>query len=140
MSEHVTITGNDLFPYRQFPEDLSPVSAVVEVDRPWLATVKEVLPTDAPASAKPWCCYVRTVIFYEQPWREVAGNYADHGKIETLLCGHDVIRIGDDIFELHGGAVSHDGERWIMTRRARRRPKLGYGGRLPPSPHTEKEG
>jgi hypothetical protein len=43
----------------------------------------EPLSTSAPIHARPYCCYVRTVIFYEYPYRVVDGCYAQHDKIDT---------------------------------------------------------
>jgi hypothetical protein len=120
----VQIAGNELFPYRDFPEDVTSISAVIDPERPWLATVTEILDTKAPPDARPYCCYLQTVIFYVRPWQVVDGNYAEHDRLETKLNGHDFLRIGGEVFELYGGEVSHDGKRWIMTHGARRRTLL----------------
>lgn len=114
--------GNTMFPYREQPVDLRAVTATIDPDHPWLATVVERLDTDAPATANPYCCYLRTVIFYERPWRYLKDKheYASYGRCETVLI-EDWLYLDGEVFELCGGKVSHDGDGWIMTRRARRK-------------------
>lgn len=43
----------------------------------------EPIATTAPKDAQPYCCYIRTVMFYEQPYRVVDGMYAKHDQVET---------------------------------------------------------
>lgn len=117
----IRVVTNTIFRYRELPVDCSAISAVIDPDRPWLAEVVEKLPTDAPKSAKPWCCYSQTVIFYEAPWREVGGNFAEHDQLETVLHSEDIIEIDGSNFELLGRSVlwrKDDG--WTMQGKARR--------------------
>lgn len=122
MSEAQAIycSHNSLFPYRELPKDLSNITVEIDDERPWLATVTEALDTKAPAQAQPYCCYVNTVIFYEKPYRDVGGRFAEYGRIETVLEGNDVLNIEGELFELMGGTVSWQNSQWVMTRNARR--------------------
>ncbi|MEO0870391.1 MAG: hypothetical protein AAFY19_00320 [Pseudomonadota bacterium] len=122
-TDRLAVATSSMFPYRKFPSDLSALTVDLDDGSPWLATVVERLDTDAPASARPWCCYTKTVIFYEQPWRVLPDRraYAEHDRVETVLDGEDILTINGVQFELLGGIVSHDGAGWIMTRRARKR-------------------
>ena len=117
----LTVTGNALFPFRPpFLGDLSDCVVFRDPDRPWLAEIVEPLLTDAPENASPWCCYLQTVIFYEQPWRKCRGEFAKHDQIETRLAGDDIVLIDREKFRLFGGKVRWSDGRWVMTNSARR--------------------
>lgn len=80
-----------------------PLIIVEPQDKPWLLTVWELLPTKAPCPDKtqPYCCYVRTVIFYlkpyvVRPWHHIVnwrgkyeasapGCFEEWGRVEYVL-------------------------------------------------------
>lgn len=105
----------------------------------------EPLPTAAPRQARPYCCYVRTVIFYKHPLTVVRsgpnkGMYAEWDRVDTIWdsLGHrwtqadigwnslaplvlffDPAR-GPEVYELAGGTVvwreGLTGQGWQMQR------------------------
>ena len=120
IAQEISCPTNSFFPYRELPSDLSNITVEVDDERPWLATVTEVLNTAAPANAQPYCCYINTVIFYEKPYREIDGRYAEHDSLKTVLEGNDILRADGELFELYGGEVKHIDGRWVMVRNARK--------------------
>ena len=119
----LTILGSKLFRYRfhgEAPPDISDLVLVPRPTAPWLAEIEDPLPVDAPASAQPWCCYSDTIIFYEQPYRVVEGNYADHGRCRTRFKLEDVLGLGGDQWLVQSGSVAWSGGRWVMVWRLRR--------------------
>lgn len=112
--------GNALFPYAKPPGDLSKLIAT-RLERPWLLRIDEPLATDAPAVARPHCCYLRTVIFYEDPYRVTdGGNYAEWDRAETLLRLDDLIEFEGETFKVLSGRVQRIDDRWTMRFNARR--------------------
>jgi hypothetical protein len=103
--------------------------------------VWEPLPTKAPGPDKtlPYCCYLRTVIFYHRPyivrpfstlWRGRLGrlqadrsgrSFQEWDKVETRLGWDDLVEFEGEIFEVGGGHVVWCDRRWWMCRGARRR-------------------
>ena len=122
-AKEISVPTNSFFPYRDLPSDLSNVTVEIDDERPWLATVTEVLNTTAPQNAQPYCCYINTVIFYEKPYREVDGRYAEHDSLKTVLEGNDVLRADGELFDLLGGTVVWQDGRWVMVRNAHRRKR-----------------
>ncbi|MBM1816249.1 hypothetical protein [Pseudosulfitobacter pseudonitzschiae] len=113
--------SNAFFPYREgYPVDLSETEIERDVDSPWFITIKEVLLTDAPGSAKPLCCYINEVIFYEHPHRVVDGNSASYGSVRTRLILEDRIEFEDEIFICFSQRVAYLGGSWVSLTRARR--------------------
>ncbi|MBO6755788.1 MAG: hypothetical protein JJ902_05645 [Roseibium sp.] len=131
-------------PYdKRFPSELT--DCVVTRQKPWLLTIREPLQTKAPAppKAQPFCCYIRTIIFYHSPyiispfggfWRDSSGalrrsqpgSFIQWDEIKSRLCGRDVIEFEGEQFDMGSGQVfwmSVQGQRrrWWMTRQARRR-------------------
>ena len=118
---------------------------LVERPKPWRLAVWEPLATKAPspALAKPYCCYIQTVIFYHRPYvlrlarryyrsrkggslRLDGKSYEQWDQIETRLHTGDVVSFEDELFDLEGGRVvwgaSPGGHRrWWMEHSARRR-------------------
>ncbi len=96
------------------------------------------LPTNAPSNAQPYCCYLNTIIFYEQPFRVIEegpgkGGYAEWDCIETPwnLLGYRIfekepgwfqlaplVRCEGEWWELLPGQVCWRNERWEMQWRA----------------------
>jgi hypothetical protein len=82
---------------------------------PNTATVVEPISVDAPASARPHCCYIRTIIFYEQPFRVVVppkadgtvGQFAEHGRFEHHFTWNDVLEFDGERWHVGGGRVAH---------------------------------
>lgn len=126
-----------LNPFRGDTLDLS--DCLVARPRPFRLVIWEPLLTKAPAppKARPWCCYIRTVIFYHFPyvlelrqprWRDWEGRlhagargYQEWDQIETRLTWDDVVRFEDEDFVVGGGTVVWKRRRWWMVRHARRR-------------------
>lgn len=114
----LTITSrrtNLYFPYKtDWPDDLSDC----RVDRmaPWRLVIWEPLHTTAPGPSRayPFCCYVKTVIFYHRDGLE------EHDRIETRLSWEDVVEYDCDLFSIGGGAIQWLDGRWWMERNARR--------------------
>jgi len=125
---------------------------LVSRPRPWLLVIWEPLLTKAPAppKAEPFCCYIKTVIFYHspyivRPWKRLyrgAGDrlracragFEEWDKIETRLTWDDLVVFNGETFQIGGGTVVWAKRRWWMRRGARRyrAPK-----RIPtPSPFT----
>jgi len=108
-------------------------------ERPWLLDIWEPINTKAPSPSRclPYCCYVRTVIFYHRPyvqkpptgWRDQqgrfhrseGGSFADYGQVETRLSWDDVVEFDGEQFEIGGGTVVWRLGRWWAYRWARRR-------------------
>ena len=120
-SASIVVSGNTVFPHRApLGGDLSDCSVVRDPDRPWLAVIIEPLLTDAPETARPWRCLMRTVVFYEEPLRLTGGNWAEHDRIETRITSYDVIHIDGETFEIRGGGVIWRDGRWVMFHNARK--------------------
>lgn len=107
------------------------------VERPWLLQIWEPLATKAPAppKARPYCCYIRTVIFHHFPhilrgphpvlsghrwYWEPRGGFQQWDQIETRLSWDDLVAFEGDRFEIAGGTVVWRRRRWWMARWARR--------------------
>lgn len=118
----ITVSKNSFFPFKtDFPKDLSDCE-VVQI-QPWLIEIIEPLDVTAPGpeAASPHCCYIRTVIFYEKPWRLIPGSgFAEHDRIDARLQNHDLADFEGHRFEIYSGRAEWDGARWIMRHRARR--------------------
>jgi len=108
--------------------DLSDCLAVQVPTHPWFLIVWEPLPTDAPGPhlVQPYCCYARTVIFYDRSWTvdPAHGGFKDYGKIETRLsCWTDALRFNGEEFTSGGGRVVWRQNRWWMLHWARRKSR-----------------
>lgn len=119
------------------PDYLADCLALRTDERPWLLRIWEPLPTKAPAppKARPYCCYIRTVIFYHFPhivrgphpshwgrrwhWNK-SGGFLEWDQIETRLSWDDVVSFEGERFEIQGGHVVWRRRRWWMARWARR--------------------
>lgn len=111
---------NNFFPYKhEYPADLS--DCRVNRMRPWRITIWEPLPTTAPGVSKadPWCCYIKTVIFYDR----FSGDEID--RLDTRLQWDDVVTFDGDEWEVGGGKVQWIEGRWWMERWARRIAQTG---------------
>lgn len=118
--EHVSWSGP--FDSRPTP-DLSDCLARTLPGRPWLLQLWEPIHTKAPSPARcqPYCCYIRTVIFYHRPYivdRHHGFTWFD--KVETRLSWDDVVEFEGTQFTISGGSVNWDGKRWWMKRTCRR--------------------
>lgn len=118
--------------------DLSDCLAERLPDRPWLLQLWEPLHTKAPSPAhcQPYCCYIRTVIFYHRPyisrggkpwrsngrwqWISAPSGFVEFDKVETRLSWDNVVSFDDDHFKIGGGRVVWRNKRWWMMRSARR--------------------
>jgi hypothetical protein len=111
---------------------------LVSRPKPWLLVIWEPLQTKAPAPPKaaPYCCYIKTVVFYHspyivRPWKRLyrgAGNrlqacragFEQWDQIETRLTWDDLVAFEGETFELGGGTVVWAKRRWWMRHGARR--------------------
>ena len=101
---------NIMFPFRfqerGFP-DLADLVVEVDPDRHWIAEIEEPLDVSAPARSSPWCCYIRTVIFY--------GPTGEEDRCETRLQINDVLRDGEERWQVWSGSVAWTKGRWHMV-------------------------
>jgi hypothetical protein len=109
--------------------------------RDWLLVMWEPLHTKAPgpSRASPYCCYLRTVIFYHSPhivspwvtfYRDNRGalkrgsdggrSFVQWDEIETRLNWDDAVEFEGEVFRIGGGSVVWAAKRWWMRRQARR--------------------
>lgn len=112
--------------------------------KPFRLVIWEPLRTKAPspALAAPWCCYIRTVIFYTRPYvvTEWVKPYESRGKlraskgrrfiewdeVELRLAWDDLVTFEGETFRVGGGSVlwapgpGGTFRRWWMRRDARR--------------------
>lgn len=121
--------------------DLADLLAARDPDHPHLLAIWEPLLTNAPSPmlVRPYCCLIRTVIFYDvayrkrpwgKPWRRGGGwGWTEPGgllewdKVETRLTHGDVVAFDGDHWLIGGGQVRWHRRRWWMRRLARRREK-----------------
>jgi hypothetical protein len=112
--------------------------------KPFRLVIWEPLLTKAPGPhlAAPYCCYIKTVIFYHRPyiaspWIKLyeangrlrsngsPGHFEEWDHVETRLTWDEQLEFEGEIFEVGGGVVlwgHQPGEprRWWMRRGARR--------------------
>lgn len=126
------------FAWERPAPDLSDVVAARLPGKGHLLQLWEPLRTKAPSPARcqPYCCYVRTVIFYHRPyiprgrylwrsggrwhWEANPRSFAQFDNIETRLGGGDVVGFDGDLFVVGGGHVCWYRKRWWMRFWARR--------------------
>lgn len=112
----VQMIENLMFPFRfqdtGFP-DLSDLSLVTDAHRAWIAEIEERLSVEAPWSAEPLCCYIRTVVFY-------GPQSVEFGRCETRLQINDVLRVGDDRWQVWSGSVGWMRGAWRMVWRLKK--------------------
>lgn len=112
------VVGNTFFPFKDdFPTDLSDCEVKEDPARLHRWLIVEPLKTKAPASAAAHCCYRRTIIFYEQPWRILPDKkeLAKYDEIEHRLTVDDVVRLDGELLALGCGQVMWQDGRWIMV-------------------------
>jgi hypothetical protein len=95
------------FQERGFPE-MDDLSVARHPERHWTAEIQEPLDVTAPASTEPLCCYIRTVIFY-------GSESAKVDECETRLQINDVIRDGDELWQVYSGSVAWTKGKWHMV-------------------------
>lgn len=95
---------------------------LVSEARPWRLVLWEPIPTKAPGPhlSSPFCCYLRTVIFYHRPyttsfakitprpgkkWWRSTGTFFEWDQIETRLGWSALITYRGDVWEPQGGRV-----------------------------------
>jgi hypothetical protein len=103
------------FPRNKQAESLR---AVRVESRPWFIIIWEKL-TDGnvpgPPNTKPYCCYIRTVFFYKQPYQVDKGKqtYQHWAQVESTLRCDDVVEFDGERFEVGTGMIVwHNGEWW----------------------------
>ncbi|MGB1390606.1 MAG: hypothetical protein ACPG61_17160 [Paracoccaceae bacterium] len=111
-------THNPRAPYAtRYPVDLSEWAIGPDPEMPKRhIRLVERLDTNAPASASPLCCYIRSVLFYPA---DDPREYRTEWSVETKLILEDVVAHDGREYDVLSGRVSHDGTGWIMTYRAR---------------------
>lgn len=128
---------NRIFPFKSLAQrDLS--DCLVSRPKPFKLVIWEPLHTKAPKPPKaaPFCCYLRTIIFYHTPyvlavgksyWRDSAGvmrvsspGFQEWDKIEHRFAWDDVVEFQGEHFVVGGGTVLWKQGRWWMLHMARR--------------------
>ena len=116
-----------------------PGSWMVEAEKPWRFTIWELLETKAPspALARPYCCYISTVIFYlrpaiVRPWHRLwhdgtrlraqkpGGHLEEWDRVDARMTWDTPIWRGPVEFRCGGGQVVWHRRRWWMKHWARR--------------------
>lgn len=115
----------------------------VERPKPFRIVIWEPILTKAPcpSRAQPYCCYIKTVIFYHRPyivrpfktfWRDRSGKfhasssgYEQWDQVETRLACDDVVSFEGELFSVGLGEVvwvnaPDQARRWYMRRDVRR--------------------
>jgi hypothetical protein len=134
----LTVVCNRFFPFKtDFPGDLS--DCLVSQPKPFRLVIWDPLRTKAPAppKARPYCCYIQTVIFYHFPyirqiwpgaWRSDDGalrrqtaGYEEWDKIEFRLAWDDVVEYRGALYVVGSGHVVWKQRRWWMLHHARSR-------------------
>lgn len=111
-----SMRANTFFPHkRDYPSDLS--DCRVARPKPFRLVIWEPLLTNAPQRACAYCCYVKTVIFYNETDTDGPNEW---DAIETRLSWDDVVSFEGDLFTVGGGTVKWADGRWWMCRHARR--------------------
>lgn len=93
---------------------------------PWNLVIWERLSVKAPPSARPHCCYVRTVIFYRRPFSVswVRNEYRKWDEVETHHASDDEVEFDGALYDCGSGYVKWIDGAWWMERHARyRRPR-----------------
>lgn len=132
-------------PFCSDPADVS--DCLVARPRPWILTIWEPLLTNAPSPtlARPFCCLINTVIFYDAQYRkELWGtsysstderlqrtkvlDFYKYDSVRTRLRNEQAVTFEGETFILGCGRViwaSHGGDRrrWWMRHPARRQEK-----------------
>lgn len=116
---------------------------IVERPKPFRLVIWEPILTKAPgpSRAQPYCCYIKTIIFYHRPyivrpfktfWRDRSGKfrasssgYEQWDQIETRLTNEDIVEFEGELFSVGLGEVEWTNapaqpRRWYMRRDARR--------------------
>ena len=118
---------------------------VVARPRPWQLVIWEPILTKAPgpALARPYCCYIKTVIFYHRPYicspwvtifecngrlqrNSSPGHFEQWDEVETRLTWEDQLSFEGERFDVGGGRVMWANlpgqpRRWWMRHGARRK-------------------
>ena len=81
---------------------------------PHLRQFQEPLDIEAPETAEPLCCHMRTVIFYAQRRETV-----EIGRCDTRLQLDDILKVDGNTFTITSGAVAWREGAWVMLWNAR---------------------
>lgn len=126
------------WPWTQQKPDLSDCLAERLPGRSWLLQLWEPLDTKAPSPSRcqPYCCYIRTVIFYHRPyisrggkpwrcngrwqWISAPAGFVQFDQVETRLSWDDVVGFDGDWWSIGYGRVVWRYKRWWMMHTARR--------------------
>lgn len=85
-----------------------------------IINIYEPLSYKAPSIAKPYCCYICTVIFYVSPYEVTRnGNFREWGRVDSMMRWDCRIRFEDQIYETGGGTVIRLEKAWWMKRWAK---------------------
>lgn len=73
-----------------------------------------------PHLTAPYCCYVRTVIFYVRPYVQLSRRrgFAEWGRVETMIHWDDRLSFDGLFWEAGGGSVVWKDGRWWLRRDA----------------------
>ena len=98
---------------------------LVTREAPHRLIIMEPLETDAPSIARPYCCYISTVIFYVWPHEVVrygrnTGGFREWDRCEHLIRWDTECEYEGDRYVCGGGHVLRHRKRWWMRFWARR--------------------
>jgi hypothetical protein len=84
-------------------------------------TVLEPVSYKVPSIARPYCCYINTVIFYLYPYQVARDShgYLEWDRVDTLLSWESEILFEGQIYVVGGGRVIRHRKSWWMKRWAR---------------------
>lgn len=103
-----------------------------EVEGPWTAIMWEPLDVQAPLEAKPYCCYVDTVIFYRD--RVGYDEVARCRHHELNMASPSLVFLGGRWWEVGGAhVVQRDGKwhmRWHLAANTRAAREANHGREL----------
>lgn len=112
----------------------------VHTENPWLVEIWEPLTTKVPnpCIARPFCCYINTVIFYLRPYvlrthhhlwncngrlraEKPGGSFEQWGRVYTVITWDTALEVNGQPFDRVSGSVIWKRKRWWMRQWARRK-------------------
>lgn len=94
---------------------------IVERESAKRINVLEPLSWKAPSIARPYCCYISTVIFYVYPYVVTrAGNFQEWDRVEAVLCWDREFLHHGERYKCGGGRVIRRRGQWWMKHWARK--------------------
>lgn len=126
--------------YERLQEYKSNILVQRVVTHPWFIILWEPLTTKVPGPhlTQPYCCYIRTVIFYvrgyiirpfSSPWKlgikwkvtKPGQHFEEWSRVETLFRHDDLVEFEKEVFEIGGGRIIWFNKQWWCRYSARRK-------------------